>query len=122
MIQIYEAGLSGLPGLTLPSAFDPGHGVHAWHLYTINVDAAEAGITRDDLTQLKEMQVGTGVHYTAVHLHQYYRETYHYQRGDLPNTEWISDRTLSLPLTAKMTSGDAEYVVDAIRFALGRRR
>jgi len=119
--QIYDAGLSGLRGLTLPQKAQAAGDVHARHLYTICVDPTEASLTRDDLMlRLKEMQVGTGVHYTAIHLHRYYREQFGYRRGDLPNTEWIADRTLSLPLTAKMSPGDAEYVIGAVRYALGQ--
>lgn len=119
--ELYNAGLSGIPGLTLPSQHLEEGTVHARHLYTIYVDPEEAGITRDELmVRLKEMRVGTGVHYTAVHLHKYYREKYGYKRGDLPNTEWISDRTLSLPLAAKMTTSDAEYVIEAVRYALSQ--
>jgi dTDP-4-amino-4,6-dideoxygalactose transaminase len=118
--QIYNAGLSDIPGLVLPPEPEDGV-VHARHLYTICVEPSEARLSRDELMmRLKEMQVGTGVHFTAVHLHKYYREKYGYSRGSFPNAEWISDRTLSLPLTAKMNTSDAEYVIEAIRFALSR--
>lgn len=56
--------------------------------------------------------------YTAFHLRRFYREKYGYQQGDFPNAEWISDCMLPLPLTAKMTPGDAEYVVEVIQFIL----
>lgn len=117
--KLYNVGLSGIPGVSLPSESQDRNTVHARHLYTVCVDRAQAGISRDELmTRLKQMKVGTGVHYTAVHLHKYYREKYGFYPGDLPNTEWIGDRTLSLPLTAKMSSSDAEYVIEAVRYAV----
>ncbi|MCL4487652.1 MAG: DegT/DnrJ/EryC1/StrS aminotransferase family protein [Chloroflexi bacterium] len=117
--ETYNAGLSSLRGLVLPA--EPEERTrHARHLYTICVESSEAGLSRDELMdRLKEVKVGTGVHYTAVHLHKYYRQKYGYQRGDFPNAEWISDRTLSLPLTAKMGTDDAEYVIEGVRSALG---
>jgi len=51
------------------------------------------------------------------HLHPYYQQTYGYKRGDFPNTEWISDRTVSLPLSAKLTDED---VIEAVKKILKR--
>jgi dTDP-4-amino-4,6-dideoxygalactose transaminase len=119
--RMYNAGLEGLPGLTLPSEPDEAGTVHARHLYTVMVELAEAGLARDDLLRrLKEVKIGTGVHYTALHLHKFYRETFGYQPDDFPNARWISERTLSLPLTSKMSLADAEDVIAAIRWILGR--
>ena len=51
------------------------------------------------LDELVRLNIGTGVHYTALHLHPYYRETFGHGPGDFPNAEHIGDRTLSLPLS-----------------------
>ena len=59
--------------------------------------------------------VGTGLHFTAVHLHDYYRTRYGYALGDLPNTEWASDRVVSLPLFPGMSDSDVTRVCEAIR-------
>jgi dTDP-4-amino-4,6-dideoxygalactose transaminase len=116
--QIYATGLKGLPGIHLPSPVEDGT-IHARHLFTLCVDPDEAGLSRDELMQqLKIMKVGTGVHYTALHLQHFYRDSYGYRRGDYPNAEWFSDRTLSLPLTAKMSAADAEYVLDAAHYTI----
>ncbi|MBN2004375.1 MAG: DegT/DnrJ/EryC1/StrS family aminotransferase [Anaerolineae bacterium] len=122
--QLYDRGLAGLNGLILPPPVESdelGKTVHARHLYTVMVDPAEAGFTRDDvMRRLKDVNIGTGVHYVALHMQHFYRETYGYQPDDFPNARWISDRTLSLPLTAKMTLTDAEDVIAAIRWIWDR--
>jgi dTDP-4-amino-4,6-dideoxygalactose transaminase len=116
--ELYDNLLGEMPGIQTPAKPEP-QTVHARHLYTIYVDEEKAGISRDQLMiRLQELKVGTGVHYTAIHLHRFYREHFGFQEGSLPRAEWISQRTLSLPLTAKMTREDAEYVVEAIRFIL----
>jgi dTDP-4-amino-4,6-dideoxygalactose transaminase len=95
--------------------------VHARHLYTVLVDPEALGKARDQvLGELIAQQIGTGVHYTALHLHPYYRETFGYQRGDYPNAEYIGDRTLSLPLSAKLTDADVADVIDAVRTVCSR--
>jgi dTDP-4-amino-4,6-dideoxygalactose transaminase len=92
---------------------------HARHLYTLLLDIDRLRARRDEvLMALHRQNIGTGVHYRALHLHRYYRETFGYAPGDLPNAEWISDRTLSLPLSPKLTDDDVEDVIFAVRRTL----
>jgi dTDP-4-amino-4,6-dideoxygalactose transaminase len=35
-------------------------------------------------------------------------------KGDFPNAEWISDRTVFLPIPAKLTDEDVEDVVKTV--------
>jgi dTDP-4-amino-4,6-dideoxygalactose transaminase len=113
----YDAAFADLP-VHLPAPEAP-ETRHARHLYTIQLDLERLSIDRDGvLAALHELNIGTGVHYRAVHLHQYYRDTYHHTRGDRPNAEWISDRTLSLPLSPKLTAADIDDVTYALRATL----
>jgi dTDP-4-amino-4,6-dideoxygalactose transaminase len=59
--------------------------------------------------------IGTGVHFTSLHLHSFYQHEFGYKRGDFPNAEFISDRTVSLPLTSGMNENDIDDVVNAVR-------
>jgi dTDP-4-amino-4,6-dideoxygalactose transaminase len=61
------------------------------------------------------MNIGTGIHFISLHLHEYYRKTFGFRKGDFPNAEFISERTLSLPLSAKLNSDDVEDVISALR-------
>src|SRR5215467_12270291 len=73
-------------------------------------------VNRDRFMQLMAQQgVGTGLHFTAVHLHEHYRSRYGHALGDLPNTEWASDRVVSLPLFPRMSDADVTRVCEAIR-------
>ncbi|MFN7985361.1 MAG: DegT/DnrJ/EryC1/StrS family aminotransferase [Vicinamibacterales bacterium] len=92
---------------------------HARHLYTILLDLDRLTADRDTIQAALHRQfIGTGVHFRALHLHQYYREAFGYQRGDLPNAEWISERTLSLPLSSALTEEDVDDVVFAVTHTL----
>lgn len=96
---------------------------HAWHLFIVRLDIDRAGMDRDTfMAELKQRQIGTGLHFKAVHLHHYYRESLGTRRGLLPNTEWNSDRICSLPLFPDMEDRDVEDVVKAIREVLGTRK
>ena len=113
----YNQAFSGLP-IGLPSADDE-ETIHARHLYTLMIDQQCCGITRDDFMQkLHKLNVGTGVHYIGVHLHPYYQDRFHYTPKDFPNATWISERTVSLPLSPKMTDEDVAYVIAMVREVL----
>ncbi len=60
------------------------------------------------------------MHYRGVHLHPYYRDTYDLVPGDFPVATAISDTTLSLPLSPKVTEADQDDVVAAMRELLSR--
>ena len=70
------------------------------------------------MSELKRRNIGTGLHFRAAHLQKYYVEKMGMRRGMLPNTEWNSDRILSLPLFPDMTITDVNNVVDAIKDVL----
>lgn len=93
---------------------------HAWHLFVIRLDIERAGMDRDTfMVKLKERNIGTGIHFKAVHMQKYYRETLKIPRGILPATEWNSDRICSLPLFPDMTLEDVDDVINAIKEVLG---
>ncbi len=100
--------------LQLPQHYDF---KHAWHLFVVRVDSPKMGRDRF-MEKLKEQNIGTGLHFRAVHLQKYYRETMGFTPGSLPDTEWNSDRICSLPLFPAMTVKDVYDVINAIKKVL----
>jgi len=89
---------------------------HSWHLFIIRLDAHTSKLSRKDfMEELKRRNIGTGLHFQAVHQQKYYRETMQTHSGGLPNTEWNSERICSLPLFPEMTHDDVDDVVDTIK-------
>jgi UDP-4-amino-4-deoxy-L-arabinose-oxoglutarate aminotransferase len=111
----YRERLSGIEEIQPLS--DPAYSTkHAWHLFIVRLDTDKAGVSRDEfMEELKRRNIGTGIHFRAVHLHKYYTESMATRRGMLPNTEWNSDRIFSLPLFPEMTAEDVDDVVEAIK-------
>ena len=92
---------------------------HAWHLFIVRLDVERAGMSRDQfMARLKAKNIGTGLHFRAVHTQKYYRETLNLPAGALPATEWNSERICSLPLFPAMTMEDVAEVVAAIKEVL----
>jgi dTDP-4-amino-4,6-dideoxygalactose transaminase len=113
----YDALLESLP-LQTPPPPEP-HTRHARHLYQVLLDPG-APVSRDQLLdRLARRNIGTGVHYLGVHLHPFYRDKYGLKDTDFPIATAISERTLSLPLSPKVTERDQDDVVAALTELLG---
>jgi dTDP-4-amino-4,6-dideoxygalactose transaminase len=112
--QKYQEFFSQVRGLILPQAVAYPH-KHAWHLYTPLVDIDALKIDRNQFMQeLKNRNIGSGLHYTAVHEFSYYAKQFGHKPGDFPEAHFVSDRILSLPLFPDMTDQDQEDVVEAV--------
>ena len=120
--EFYNREFAGLAELAIP-VYAPYAQRHAWHLYTPLVRIEMLSIDRDQfMAELKQENIGTGLHYKAVHHHAWYRENLPQAEGSLPNADYASDRILSLPLFPKMTLDDARDVVDAVKAVIARSR
>ena len=96
---------------------------HAWHLYTPLIRTEALTIDRDGcMAQLKGENIGTGLHFKAIHHHPYYRDLLGIAKGALPNADYASDRILSLPLFPLMTLDDARDVVAAVKTVIARNK
>jgi len=96
---------------------------HAWHIYTPLVRIERLTLDRDQfMAELKKLNIGSGLHYKAIHHHAWYREHLPVPAGSLPNADYASDRILSLPLFPRMTMDDARDVVEAVKNVIARNR
>lgn len=110
----YQEILADWPEWTLPSEPDYSHR-HAWHIYTPLINESIANMTRDEfMQQMKEKNIGTGLHYRAVHLYPFYRERFGFSDGDFPQAESVGDRIVSLPLFPLMTDAEHDRVLDVM--------
>lgn len=120
--QRYQEFFSGLEGLIIPQEVPYPHR-HAWHLYTPLVNNDALTINRDQFMQeLKDRNIGSGLHYTAVHEFSFYAQKYGYKPTDFPEAHFVSERILSLPLFPAMSDQDQEDVVEAVVSICARRK
>lgn len=84
----------------------PSHCRHVYHVYSIEI------ADRDDVQNaLQAAGIGTGIHYPIpVHLQKAYADL-GYGRGDLPVTEALAGRFLSLPIYAELRPEQISTVV-----------
>lgn len=116
----YMEAFQELPiGLPAPPA--PGTR-HAYHLFTIMIDKARCGISRDEfLNAMNARRIGTGVHYLAVPEHPYYQQRFGWSPEQWPNATRLGRQTVSLPLSPKLTDSDVDRVIDTATHLVGVR-
>ena len=74
------------------------------------------------MNAIQAENIGIGIHFRAVHLHPFYRDTFGFTRGMFPRAEYYSDRTISLPLYPRMTDAEADEVAGVVRKVIARYR
>ncbi len=110
----YQDAFKNLAGLLLPKEVPYAHR-HAWHLYTPFVDIDRLKIDRDQfMNELKERNIGSGLHYSAVHEFSFNAKKYGWKPNDFPEAHFISERILSLPLFPTMTDQDQTDTIEAV--------
>lgn len=81
----------------------------SWHLYVIKVE------NRDELMQqLKDMGIGTSLHFIPIFNHPYYKNTYGYQSDHYPVAQHIYNQSISLPIFPDLAFNDVDIIIDAV--------
>ena len=116
--RYYQKELAALPvGLPAEPEF---HTRHGYHLFTIQVDEDDCGVTRDEfLDRMNSARIGTGVHYLSLAEHPIYQEMFGWRPEQWPHAMRIGRHTVSLPLSPALTDSDLERIVREVRAIVG---
>jgi dTDP-4-amino-4,6-dideoxygalactose transaminase len=109
--KAYSEQLRDIEGLILP--FEPTWSRAVYHLYVVQVPDRQ-----EMQNSLKAAGIGTGIHYPVpLHVQNAYRGL-GYGNGDLPVTERVSARILSLPMYPQLSDGQLARVVNVLKDCL----
>ena len=107
----YRKMLEGVEGIACPfSGKVDGESSHHIFPVVLSGDLPRAGLQ----AALKELGVQTSIHYPPIHLFTYYQRLLGDTSGSLPQTEFIGEHEMTLPLYPGMTDEEVEYVCAAI--------
>jgi dTDP-4-amino-4,6-dideoxygalactose transaminase len=110
----YTAGLGDLAALRLPT-IRPEIG-HAWHLYVVHLRPGALRIGRGQfIEELRQRNIGTGVHFIPLNLQPYYQEHLGWAPGQFPAAEAAYAGAVSLPLHPRLSEADVADVIAAVR-------
>ncbi len=112
--RAYGDGLAGIPGITLSQT-----GTSRAHVVA-EVDAGEAGVTRDRLVEVlwAENVRARRYFHPGCHRQEPYRSREPDTGGRLPETERLCDRVLVLPTGTAVTPDDVRTVCQIIRLSV----
>ncbi len=107
----YTKHLAKISGIRTPTEEKDDY--HVYQLYTIELpDKA----TRDHLQHhLTGAGIMTKIYFEPIHLKTYYQKEFHCKKNDLPVTEEVAQKVLTLPLYPSLTKKEMDYVIGAIK-------
>ena len=112
LVKRYDEKLAGLP-LSTPSQHPDGYS--SFHLYVVRL--IDGSRRRKVFETLRARGIGVNVHYIPVHTQPYYRAM-GFAEGDFPQAERYYAEAISLPLYARLSEADQDYVISSLRDAL----
>ncbi len=117
--SLYDEAFKDISAIDIPFSEDmrkkENITTHSWHLYVIKLNLETLSIDRDVfINELKDIGIGTSVHFIPLHMHPYYRDTYGYKPEDFPVAYETYKRIISLPIYPKMSDDDVGRVVEGV--------
>ncbi len=89
--------------------------ISAWHLYTIKLDLDRLTISRNQfIEELFNRGIKVSVHFIPLYRHPFYKEKFDYKERDFPNSEWVFNRVISLPIYPSLSKEEIEYIINNI--------
>lgn len=111
--QCYDTAFGDHSVLEIPHRV--GYSSHPFHLYILRLNLDALQIDRNCfIEKLRELNIGTSVHWIPLHMHPYYRDRYGFEPQAFPMAYQVYQRIISLPIYSAMTDEDVDYVIDAV--------
>jgi len=60
--------------------------------------------------KLKKEGIQASNYFPSIHLQKFYKKTFGYKKGDLPVSEYVSDRVIALPLHNNLKEKEIAYI------------
>jgi dTDP-4-amino-4,6-dideoxygalactose transaminase len=86
----------------------------SWHLYPLKLNLESLSINRNKfIYELKQRGISASVHFIPLYRFSYYKNL-GYNIKDYPESEWVFERTFSLPIYPGMSNKEIDYVIDNV--------
>ena len=109
--QFLSSHLSSIEELEVPKP--PSNYEHIFQMYTVRL---KNNTIRNSLHDyLTKKKIFSKVYFSPIHLTDFYKSKYGYDKNSLPLTEKISQEVLTLPLYPNMTNEEKTYLVESIK-------
>jgi len=106
-------GLSKIPNIQVPREMREAY--HIYQLYTLKFDNND--LREKVQTHLINNRIMCKIFFNPIHLKTYYMNEFGYKEGNLPITEDLSQRILTLPMYPQLTIEEMDYMIKTIEEA-----
>lgn len=107
----YTKQLKKIPAIRTPTEVKGEY--HVYQLYTIELPDKK---TRDRLQQcLTKAGIMTKIYFEPIHLKTFYKKEFNYKKDDLPVTEEMAEKVLTLPLYPTLKKKEMDYIINSIK-------
>jgi len=107
-------GLGKIASIKVPEEMKEAY--HIYQLYTLKFDNTEL---RDKVQiHLTNNGIMSKIYFNPIHLKTFYMKEFGYKKGNLPITEDLSQRILTLPMYPQLTNEEMDYMIKTILEAL----
>jgi dTDP-4-amino-4,6-dideoxygalactose transaminase len=118
-VEIYTEELGCLPGIGFQQVNSEDR--NSYKDFSITIDAQAFGLSRDELALALNAENIDSRKYYEPPVHRQMAYQHFYQDQPLPNTDWLSHHSLSLPIWSEMSVETASGICEAIRRAYEHR-
>ncbi|WP_330547715.1 DegT/DnrJ/EryC1/StrS family aminotransferase [Caminicella sporogenes] len=92
------------------TSFEEKHVKHVYHMYILQSERRA-----DVVSYLKDKGIATGIYYPVpLHLQKVYKGL-GYKLRDMPNAEYLSERTFAIPVYPELSKEQRKYIVDVLK-------
>jgi dTDP-4-amino-4,6-dideoxygalactose transaminase len=111
----YDKAFAGNPKITTPAVAS--YSSHVYHQYTLKLE----GVDRDGLNQyLAEQKIPSMIYYPVPAHRQKMFEGMTTGQVDLPVTDWLTERVISLPMHTELDQDQLAYITGHVLQYVGR--
>ena len=109
--RYYNKILSNIPELQILTELNKSEDVY--QLYSVLMKNPNK---RNELQEyLLKRGIYTKIYFAPIHLKSFYRKKFGYKVNDLPITEKIAERIITLPFSPNFSTNDQDYIVNQIK-------
>lgn len=111
--DFYDKAFGGHPKLKTPHKADYSH--HVFHQYTLIIEANDPGSYRNGLHQfLADNKIPSMIYYPVPGHKQKMFEQFNAKMQELPVTDWLTQRVLSLPMHTELDEEQLKYITTKV--------
>lgn len=108
--EAYDAVFASIPGVRIP--FRSADSRHVFHQYTLILESADRNALQ---AHLAAADIPSMIYYPIPAHKQQMFATFNLQYLQLPQTEWLCNHVISLPIHTEMDDEQLEYIIDNVK-------